>query len=661
MTRRVNVRQLVLFALIIFLLGCPPYKVTIESPSDGEIFEAGVEITFTGSARDLKDGELSGDLLVWDSDQEGELGKGIELTKDDLVEGVHTITLTAKNSQGEIAQDTITITIGNGAPPTTTTTTGDAIPSFDDVVIPDLPIPELDPGIEVADGWEASYLIPSNGISTPSNIFITASGTLVVNQIKGCEISTITLNGEISRLAYLAGIPIFTFAFDGENAYVHDITKSCGSIYKVDKEGVVTTLVEESPVLPPGSGISVITASQQGEIYLVVDTTLFKVSASGEIVTINESMESFQQLVVDSTGELFGVQNNRIYKINKSTGEAADLLYDGNQDEAVGMNYVPHCGLTVDTQGDFYTVDVLGKVYKITRSGEATILAEGFDECYLQGIAVDEDGAVYVVSRRNNGVFRIFEGTIECVVVPNFLTSPQALALNSNKELYVCEDEAIAVCKYSSEGKFITLYDAIVTQPPLADIAIDKDDNVYIAEVEKGTDNPSQLVVIEVGATEKKVVVAMSNPAGLAFYNNELYVAEHGADRISIVTPEGDITPYVTNIDKPQFMDFDTAGNLYVVTGGLQYIDKIDSAKVVTRVYSGTNLGGIKITEEGDMLVGKQGFRPGEGMLLSISESSIETEIISGLTSVVGFDIDQDGVIYLSDEILNVLIKLEKK
>ena len=48
-------------------------------------------------------------------------------------------------------------------------------------------------------------------------------------------------------------------------------------------------------------------------------------------------------------------------------------------------------------------------------------------------------------------------------------------------------------------------------------------------------------------------------------------------------------------------------------------------------------------------------------MVVSISESSVETEIISGLTSVVGFDVDQDGVIYLSDEILNVLIKLEKK
>lgn len=652
-----TIKHMLLTVCALFLVGCPPYSVIILTPSDGEIFQAGVEITFTGSAMDLKDGELSGDLLVWNSDQEGELSKGKEFKKDDLVEGVHTITLTAKNSQGETTTDSITITISKGTPPTTTISV--AIPSFEDLVIPDLPIPALDPSIEVADGWEASYLIPSNGITTPSNIFINAEGTLVVNQVKGFEISTITLSGEISRLAYFEGIPIFTFAFDGENAYVYNITSTYGSIYKVDKEGVVTTLVDESPVLP--SGMSVITASQQGEVYLVVGTTLFKVSASGEIVTINESMESFQQLVFDSTGELFGVQNNRIYKINKSTGEASDLIYDGNQDEAVGMKYVPHCGLTVDTQGDFYTVDGFGKVYKITRSGEATILAEGFDDCFLQGVAVDEDGAVYVVSRRNNGVFRIFEGVIECVVVPNFLTTPQALALNSNKELYVCEDEAVSVCKYSSEGKFITLYNAVVMQAPLADIAIDQNDNVYVSEAEEGSSNPSQLVVLEVGATEKKVVVEMSDPSGLAFYNNELYVAEHGADRISIVTPEGEVTPYVTNIDRPQFMDFDTAGNLYVVTGGLQSIDKVDSAKVVTRVYSGSNLGGIKITEEGDILVGKQGFTPGEGMVLSITENVAETELISGLTSVVGFDVDQDGVIYLSDEILNVLIKLEKK
>ena len=60
-------------------------------------------------------------------------------------------------------------------------------------------------------------------------------------------------------------------------------------------------------------------------------------------------------------------------------------------------------------------------------------------------------------------------------------------------------------------------------------------------------------------------------------------------------------------------------------------------------------------------MVGKQGFTPGEGRVVSIAENGAKTELVSCLTSVVGFDVDQDGIIYLSDEILNVIIKLEKK
>lgn len=118
-----NLTYALLLVSLLFLVGCPPYTVTITSPSDGENFAVGDEITFTGSARDFKDGELSGASLVWTSDQEGEIGKGKEFKKDDLSEGTHEIALTATNSEGEEGTATITITIGGATPPTTTTTT----------------------------------------------------------------------------------------------------------------------------------------------------------------------------------------------------------------------------------------------------------------------------------------------------------------------------------------------------------------------------------------------------------------------------------------------------------------------------------------------------------------------------------------------------------
>ena len=121
MKRYENIKYVMLVVLAFTLLGCPPYAVTILSPLSGAIIEAGEEITFSGSATDFQDGELSDDSLVWTSDKDGEIGEGEEFTRDDLSEGEHTITLTATNSLGEKTTVSITITIGEGTPTTTTT------------------------------------------------------------------------------------------------------------------------------------------------------------------------------------------------------------------------------------------------------------------------------------------------------------------------------------------------------------------------------------------------------------------------------------------------------------------------------------------------------------------------------------------------------------
>ena len=115
-----HVKYALLLVLPFFLVGCPPFPVTILTPSNGASFELGTAITFTGSAQDFQDGELTGDSLVWTSSIDGEIGTGADFTIDDLSEGTHTITLTATNSLDEEGTMSITITIGKG---TTTTTT----------------------------------------------------------------------------------------------------------------------------------------------------------------------------------------------------------------------------------------------------------------------------------------------------------------------------------------------------------------------------------------------------------------------------------------------------------------------------------------------------------------------------------------------------------
>ena len=120
MKNRISIKHVLLLVLMLPLVGCPPFPVIISSPPDGAHFEVGEEITFTGSAQDFQDGELTGGSLIWTSDQDGQIGIGTAFTRDDLSEGKHKITLTATNSQNEEGTMNITITIGEG---TTTTTT----------------------------------------------------------------------------------------------------------------------------------------------------------------------------------------------------------------------------------------------------------------------------------------------------------------------------------------------------------------------------------------------------------------------------------------------------------------------------------------------------------------------------------------------------------
>ena len=117
-----NLKYLFLMSLTLLLAGCPPVSVNIITPSDGDHFDTGELIIFTGLAKDFIDGNLEGDSLVWTSNIDGEIGSGLIVSRNDLSEGEHSITLTATNSQGETKTTTITITIGGS---TTTTTVTD--------------------------------------------------------------------------------------------------------------------------------------------------------------------------------------------------------------------------------------------------------------------------------------------------------------------------------------------------------------------------------------------------------------------------------------------------------------------------------------------------------------------------------------------------------
>lgn len=92
------------------ITGAP--SVTISAPTEQasgapHTVTQGTNVTFTGAATDAEDGALSGPSLAWTSNVDGGIGTGESFSTGILSDGMHTVTLTATDSDGNEAKATV--------------------------------------------------------------------------------------------------------------------------------------------------------------------------------------------------------------------------------------------------------------------------------------------------------------------------------------------------------------------------------------------------------------------------------------------------------------------------------------------------------------------------------------------------------------------------
>src|SRR5207248_1572709 len=83
--------------------------VSITAPTSGQTLASSATITFTGSASDLEDGDLTA-AIAWTSDRDGALGTGGTITHT-LSEGTHQLTATVADRGGLTATATVTVQV----------------------------------------------------------------------------------------------------------------------------------------------------------------------------------------------------------------------------------------------------------------------------------------------------------------------------------------------------------------------------------------------------------------------------------------------------------------------------------------------------------------------------------------------------------------------
>jgi hypothetical protein len=96
--------------------------VTISAPANNSSFTQGTSITFSGSASDTQDGNLSGSL-VWSSSINGTIGSGASFSTTVLSVGTHTVTASVTDSGSLSGQASITVTVTSASGFTLTATT----------------------------------------------------------------------------------------------------------------------------------------------------------------------------------------------------------------------------------------------------------------------------------------------------------------------------------------------------------------------------------------------------------------------------------------------------------------------------------------------------------------------------------------------------------
>src|SRR3989338_4369021 len=102
--------------------------------------------------------------------------------------------------------------------------------------------------ITISGSYEVSYFIPSNRLSTPSDIALNSSGEIFVSEVRGKGISKVSSTGEVSFWADTNSDGSYSLAFDSQdNLYSYNFPS--GTIYKVAPNGSVSVLIKNNSKL----------------------------------------------------------------------------------------------------------------------------------------------------------------------------------------------------------------------------------------------------------------------------------------------------------------------------------------------------------------------------------------------------------------------------
>ena len=575
-------------------------------------------------------------------------------------------------------------------------------------------------------------------LHSPMDIAADADGNLYVTDYQNSTIRKISPTGLVTTLAglgYASGSQNGTgvearfgslhgIAIDsGGNLYVADSNSS--TIRKVTQSGVVTTLagLAGSQGSIDGTGTDArffipkgLAIDHYGNVYVSQGNHIIrKITADGVVTTIaglagvsgnadgNGSEARFSWLdgiEIDADGNLY-VADTGNDSIRKITPAGVVTTF---------VTSIDARGLAFDASGNLYASGYR-IIYKITPAGDVTTFATGFGEgrgfvviddvIYIPDSSmirrVTPDGTVTTLAGRPGGA-----GFTDATGRDARFYWPYGIAADVNGNLFIADRINQNIRKITPAGEVTTFagptsgYTSIFNHP--RGVAVDDDGFVFVADTDNHTIRKiSPAGVVETFAGMQGIAgssdgtgALFNMPAGLAYRDGILYVADMNNHTIRTITASGEVSTFaglaqnsgsadgtgsMARFNQPEGVAVDASGNVYVADTHNHTIRKITPDREVTTFaglaqWSGPRTDGtgsaarfnqpkgIAFDTAGNLYIGDTGYfavrkiTP-DGVVTTVAGGTRGTADGTGsaarFSSLAGVAVGSEGRVYIAD------------
>ena len=225
-----------------------PPTVAISAPTDGSVYDPGDPITFTATASDVEDGDLTA-AISWSSNVDGIFGSGGSVTTSALSPGTHVVTASVTDAQGTTTTDIVTLIITLVTTPGTLNVPFGGTASLPITLAAPAPVGGLDLTVTTSDGGiampiSANVTIPQGALSANATLSGVSPGTATIT------VTSVGFGSSTTSATVVAELDITPNSISFAETFSATATitlKSVGVPIAAPSGGLVVTLTSGDP------------------------------------------------------------------------------------------------------------------------------------------------------------------------------------------------------------------------------------------------------------------------------------------------------------------------------------------------------------------------------------------------------------------------------